>query len=104
MSRDIHTLLVLFVMPVVFILLMSLAMQDAFSEQKSVTFNTIVYSDGQDDLAKAVIESLQNSQNFELITTDDADIKKQMEKNDILLGISIENKSTESEPKITLFL
>ncbi|MEJ2437456.1 MAG: ABC transporter permease [Sulfurovaceae bacterium] len=104
MSRDIHTLLVLFVMPVVFILLMSLAMQDAFSEQKSVTFNTIVYSDGQDDLAKALIKSLQNSQNFELITTDDADIKKQMEKNDILLGISIENKSTESEPKITLFL
>ncbi|MEJ2499487.1 MAG: ABC transporter permease [Sulfurovaceae bacterium] len=61
MSRDIHTLLVLFVMPVVFILLMSLAMQDAFSEQKSVTFNTIVYSDGQDDLAKALIKSLQKS-------------------------------------------
>lgn len=104
MSRDIHTLLVLFVMPVVFILLMSLAMQDAFSEQKSVAFKTIVYSNGQDDLTKAVIKSLQNSQNFELITTDDADIKKQMEKNDILLGISIENKSAKSEPEITLFL
>lgn len=104
MSRDIHTLLVLFVMPVVFILLMSLAMQDAFSEQKSVIFKTIVYTNKQSDLAKAVKESLQDSHNFELITTDDADIKKQMEKNDILLGVAIENDSAKSEPKITLFL
>ena len=103
MSRDIHTLLVLFVMPVVFILIMSLAMQDAFSEKKSVTFQAIVYATQQTDLSKAIIDSLQKSQNFELITTDNANMEQQMKDRGMLLGIFIDDNNKD-EPNITLFL
>ena len=37
LSKDVHGLVVLFVMPAVFILIMSMAMQDAFDEHQNVS-------------------------------------------------------------------
>ena len=42
--RDLHSVLVLFVMPSVFIIIMSLALQEEFSDDKGFSF-TIIYSD-----------------------------------------------------------
>ncbi|MBN2768625.1 MAG: ABC transporter permease [Campylobacterales bacterium] len=102
MSRDIHTLLVLFVMPVAFILIMSLAMQDAFSEHKNISFKTILYAQEKSELTDTITQALKKSNSFELSTTQDANIKKQMDANDILLGIYIEEQK--DTPKITLYL
>ena len=42
LSRDIHALLVLFVMPAIFILIMSLAMRDAFSQHSNVAIDVVM--------------------------------------------------------------
>lgn len=57
--KDIHGLLVLFVMPAVFILIMSLAMQDAFDDRKNVVIEYAVVNHSKDDLAKDLIQRLQ---------------------------------------------
>jgi ABC-2 type transport system permease protein len=64
LSKDWHGLLVLFVMPAVFILIMSLAMQDAFDEHQNVIIEYAVVNHSKDDLAGELIEFLKEDPAF----------------------------------------
>jgi ABC-2 type transport system permease protein len=65
--RDPQTLLLLFLMPAVFILVMSLALQDRF-EQGGGTVATVLVVDNDDSASTGtVIESLRRNQGFEVV-------------------------------------
>ena len=64
LSKDIHGLLVLFVMPAIFILIMSLAMQDAFDDQQNVIVNYAISDQANNEFSKRSIESLQENNTF----------------------------------------
>ncbi|WP_455206089.1 ABC transporter permease [Kaarinaea lacus] len=64
LSKDVQGLLVLFAMPAVFILIMSLAMQDAFDEQKQVTVSYAIADRFQDTLSQKLISQLQQTAAF----------------------------------------
>ena len=69
LRRDPHTLLLLFVMPAVFILVMSLALQDRF-EGGGATVASVLVSDADgSDSARTVIDRLQANEAFEVIET-----------------------------------
>ncbi len=59
--RDLHALLVLFAMPVVFVLIMSLALQDDFSNRGGVTLEGWYLNESLDDEAQQFQENLQNN-------------------------------------------
>lgn len=64
LSKDWHGLLVLFVMPAVFILIMSLAMQDAFDQHQNVIIDYAVVNHSKDDLAGELIDFLKEDPAF----------------------------------------
>ncbi len=64
LSKDIHGLLVLFVMPAVFILIMSLAMQDAFDEHQNVIIEYAILNHSEDALAQELVKLLQEDTAF----------------------------------------
>jgi ABC-2 type transport system permease protein len=72
LSKDWHGLLVLFVMPAVFILIMSLAMQDAFDEHQNVIIEYAVVNHSKDDLAGELIEFLKEDPAFKATTLEQA--------------------------------
>jgi ABC-2 type transport system permease protein len=72
LSKDIHGLLVLFVMPAVFILIMSLAMQDAFDEQQNVIIDYAILNQCDDPLAEKLIAFLQDDPAFKATVVDTA--------------------------------
>lgn len=65
--RDTHGLAVLFLMPTVFILIMSLAMQDAFDKDGERPLTVAVAADGAGPLGKQVIERLRQSDQIKLV-------------------------------------
>ncbi|WP_455209764.1 ABC transporter permease [Kaarinaea lacus] len=67
LSKDIHGLLVLFVMPAVFILIMSLAMQDAFDEHQSVVIEYAIVNHSEDTLAQELVQLLREDTAFEAV-------------------------------------
>lgn len=66
--RDLHSVLVLFVMPAAFIIIMSLALQDQFSGDDSVAI-TVYYSSGTEPspVADKLIETLAEAEHFHFI-------------------------------------
>ena len=66
LSKDIHGLAVLFIMPAIFILIMSMAMQNAFDEHQNVTIDYAIVNQSDDALAGDFIRLLQENTVFKV--------------------------------------
>jgi len=96
--RDKHALLALFVMPAIFILIMSVAMRDIFS-QDSVTYNIAITDADRSEISKKLIKNLDKDKSFTFVKKDDAEIILHIPKgygdekssNKTKLGIHIED-------------
>ncbi len=66
--RDREALLILFAMPLAFVLIMSLAMQDAFKAEGGATFPVVINDLDGGRIGKAVVEALSDSSFFEVET------------------------------------
>ena len=64
MGRDVHSLLVLFIMPVAFILIMSLAMRDLFDTHGANQIKILVVNQDKSDPSIAFIKTLENLKTF----------------------------------------
>lgn len=64
MGRDVHSLAVLFIMPVAFILIMSLAMRDLFETQAVNQIKILVVNQDKSDPSRAFIKTLENLGTF----------------------------------------
>jgi ABC-2 type transport system permease protein len=64
--RDLHALLVLFAMPVVFVLIMSLALQEDFSNRGAVTLNGWLLIESSDEEAQQFQDNLRNNPQLQL--------------------------------------
>jgi len=62
-SRDLHALMVLFIMPVLFILIMSLALKNSYSNSVDVPLRVAINSQKHNKSIKAMIETI-NKSNF----------------------------------------
>jgi ABC-2 type transport system permease protein len=66
MGRDVHALAVLFIMPVAFILIMSLAMRDLFETHALNQIKILVVNQDKSDLSRAFVETLDKLEAFSL--------------------------------------
>ena len=64
MGRDVHSLMVLFIMPVAFILIMSLAMRDLFDTHGANQIKILVVNQDNSDPSIAFIKILENLRTF----------------------------------------
>jgi ABC-2 type transport system permease protein len=64
MGRDVHSLVVLFIMPVAFILIMSLAMRDLFETHGVNQIKILVVNQEKSDPSRAFIKTLENLKTF----------------------------------------
>ncbi|MCF6173715.1 MAG: ABC transporter permease, partial [Campylobacteraceae bacterium] len=69
--RDKQALMALFVMPAIFILIMSIAMRDIFS-QKSVKFDVSLRDLDKSAISKDFIKSIKDDVSFDIVKTKDA--------------------------------
>ncbi len=68
LSRDIHGLLLLFVMPIVFILIMSLAMQQDFASRAGVKIEVLVNDLASDEASRRLLELIAEKDVFTLVS------------------------------------
>ena len=71
MGRDVHALAVLFIMPVAFILIMSLAMRDLFETHTVNQIKILVVNQDKSDLSRAFVQTLEKLGAFSLHHMDD---------------------------------
>ena len=71
MGRDVHALAVLFIMPVAFILIMSLAMRDLFETHTVNQIKILVVNQDKSDLSRAFVQTLEKLGTFSLHHMDD---------------------------------
>ena len=64
--RDKHALMALFVMPALFILIMSIAMRDQFST-KSIEFTLYIKDADKSEMSKDIVSSITNDENFRIL-------------------------------------
>ncbi|NOX14926.1 MAG: ABC transporter permease [Epsilonproteobacteria bacterium] len=69
--RDKQALMVLFIMPAIFILIMSVAMRDIFS-QKSVRFDISIRDLDKSSISKELIKTLRVDKSFDIVKAEDA--------------------------------
>jgi len=99
--RDREALLVLFVMPLAFVLIMSLAMRDAFREEGGVTFDVIIHDlDGGrvgDELEKRLghLKNIKVNRVKGLATMTDEGLKKDLASGKYSFAIKVPEKVTE---------
>lgn len=67
--RDRHALLALFVMPAIFILIMSVALKEQFN-QEAITFNISIEDKDNTKLSKKLIRSIGKNESFTLFTNE----------------------------------
>ncbi len=72
LRRDIHGLLLLFIMPMAFILIMSLALQDQFTGTRTPHIAVQLRDQTQSAATQRVIALLQQQKNFTWQTTDNS--------------------------------
>ena len=61
--RDIHSVVVLFVMPVVFIMIMSLALQNAFAGKSATSIKVAVADHSQNKIVKNLLQDMDALEN-----------------------------------------
>ena len=64
LTRDKEALLILFVMPVVFVLIMSLALQDAFNERAGVRFALLIVDHDRGPIGAKLVENFNTNHTF----------------------------------------
>ena len=74
--RDLHSVLVLFVMPAVFIIIMSLALQNQFSEEDDFSLKIYYSAAEKSEYSDKFISLLSQRKSFEFIETSTAQDKK----------------------------
>jgi ABC-2 type transport system permease protein len=79
LRKDIHGLLVLFIMPALFILIMSLAMRDTFSERGGVEIHYLLLDADQSDASRALRDRLESVEGFRLASESAADNQAELE-------------------------
>jgi len=72
LGRDVHGLLVLFVMPAVFILIMSLAMRDGFNSERAVSVDFLLQNQSAERLGARLSEELKQVEGFRAVPVDAA--------------------------------
>ena len=70
LSRDIHGLLLLFVMPTVFILIMSMALQNQFANQGAVTLDYYLVNHDNETYSNSLVDELAKDSNFNKLSSD----------------------------------
>ena len=70
--RDKQALLALFVMPAIFILIMSVAMRDIFS-QESISFDTYISDMDKSTISKVLVNDITNNKSFNLVEKNNAE-------------------------------
>lgn len=80
LSKDLHGLLVLFIMPAVFILIMSLAMRDTFSERHQVEIDYLLHDADQSEASAALSDKLAGIAGFTQRSPDGLDELTAVEK------------------------
>jgi ABC-2 type transport system permease protein len=70
--RDRQALMALFIMPAVFILIMSVAMRDIFS-QESIRFDTAIVDADRSGISKTLAENMAENQSFCFVDRDEAE-------------------------------
>ncbi len=93
-SRDVHALLVLFAMPLLFILIMSLAMRDAFAEKSQIHVKALVACEETTPSALEFVKKLKQSEGFEWIgscvTAKESSLVPLMKKEEVMFGVSVQ--------------
>jgi ABC-2 type transport system permease protein len=70
LSRDIHALLVLFVVPALFIVIMSFALEGLFETAKRPALNMLIYDGAQSSQSRAFIDRLGAQEGIEILPVD----------------------------------
>lgn len=86
-SRDIHTLLVLFVMPMIFILIMSLAMRDAFGKDSAVLIDGVISIETNTKLTNDFVKNLSSIDGFKWQKV--ANVQKEMKEQNLMVGVAV---------------
>lgn len=92
LKRDVHALLVLFVMPSLFILIMSLAMRDAFSEHSGVHLKAVIFCEENTTASRDFVIHLKKTKGFEwseISVQNSEELPNKMVENSILLGVVV---------------
>lgn len=71
-GRDRQALFLFFVMPVVFVLILSLALRDAFGERPGATFPVLVVAGDRGQISATVIEAFRSNSHLQLTESDHA--------------------------------
>ncbi len=111
LKRDIHALMVLFVMPSLFILIMSLAMRDAFSQNSQIHFKAMVVSEENTSASRDFVAQLKKIKGFEWSEGKSTQVPALMMENDVLLAVIVRagfdeaiHKNRAQNPKLTLLI
>lgn len=90
LKRDIHALLVLFVMPALFILIMSLAMRDAFAEHSAIHIKAIILDEESTTASGEAMGQLKKINGFDWIESTNqtsAKLSDEMLNKDVLIAV-----------------
>lgn len=90
LKRDVHALLVLFVMPAFFILIMSLAMRDAFSEHSDVHIKAMMVDEDNSSASRGIMEQFSHIEGFEWrVLSESSTLTQTMMENDTLISVVV---------------
>ena len=85
--KDWHGLMVLFLMPAAFILIMSLAMADAFGDHSSVAINYTILNQSDEKLPTNLLDSLQDIPGFHAVALAETQHLKDQQLDAVMAGI-----------------
>jgi len=93
LTRDWHGLMVLFLMPAAFILIMSMAMENAFSDHNSVSISYTVLNQSGEDLPPRLLDKLKSIPGFHMVdlptNSQLSDVKSGIVRGDFQLAVVI---------------
>jgi ABC-2 type transport system permease protein len=91
LKRDVHALLVLFVMPAFFILIMSLAMRDAFSEHSEVHIKAIMVDEENTTASREMMAEFERIGGFEWsVSPSSALLTDTMMEKEVLISVIVQ--------------
>jgi ABC-2 type transport system permease protein len=90
LKRDVHALLVLFVMPAAFILIMSLAMRDAFSEHSNVHIKAIMVDEENSTASREMMAQFAHIEGFEWsVLLPSSELSHKMMEKNVLISVIV---------------
>jgi ABC-2 type transport system permease protein len=93
LSRDIHGLALLFLMPLAFVLIMSLALQNQFAERSGTRLKVLVLDADQSSASRGLLATLGDGKAFEFVVPKqvptDAQLNEQLRRDDYAFAISV---------------